>query len=96
MPVVPSLEQIAQIFDDRQMQRLAIEAKLPPTADVQRCADGVRDAARSYAEAVRPHASIGYKAPAPEVFVPALAAWPALRNPDQFRRPCSRWCQSQP
>jgi len=26
--------------------------------------------------AVRPHASIGYKAPAPELFVPALAAWP--------------------
>jgi hypothetical protein len=30
--------------------------------------------------AVPPHASIGYHAPAPEVFVPALAAWPA-RNP---------------
>jgi len=26
--------------------------------------------------AVRPHASLGYKPPAPEVFVPALAAWP--------------------
>ncbi len=25
--------------------------------------------------AVRPHAAIGYQAPAPEVFVPALAAW---------------------
>ena len=25
---------------------------------------------------VRPHASIGYQAPAPEVFVPAIAAWP--------------------
>ena len=25
--------------------------------------------------AVRPHAALGYKAPAPEVFVPALAAW---------------------
>src|SRR5262249_56111900 len=24
-----------------------------------------------------PHASIGYKPPAPEVFVPAFAAWPA-------------------
>jgi putative transposase len=24
---------------------------------------------------VRPHASIGYKPPAPEVFVPAFAAW---------------------
>ena len=26
--------------------------------------------------AVRPHASLGYKPPAPEVLVPALAAWP--------------------
>ena len=28
---------------------------------------------------VRPNASIGYRAPAPEVFVPALAAWPAAQ-----------------
>jgi putative transposase len=26
---------------------------------------------------VRPHASLGYRPPAPEVFLPALAAWPA-------------------
>ena len=32
---------------------------------------------RRYYNAVRPHAALGYKAPAPEVFVPALAAWPA-------------------
>jgi hypothetical protein len=32
--------------------------------------------------AIRPHASLGYKPPAPEVFVPAFAAWPAaLRQP---------------
>jgi putative transposase len=36
---------------------------------------------RRHYNAVRPHASIGYRAPAPEVFVPALAAWPpALRQ----------------
>ena len=29
--------------------------------------------------AVRPRASLGYKPPAPEVFVPALAAWPHSR-----------------
>src|SRR4249919_2401695 len=30
----------------------------------------------------RPHSSLGYKPPAPEVFVPAFAAWPAaLRQP---------------
>src|SRR5215213_8791823 len=34
---------------------------------------------RRHYNAVRPHAALGYKAPAPEVFVPALAAW----RPDQ-------------
>ena len=34
---------------------------------------------RRHYNMVRPHASIGYRAPAPEVFVPALAAWPAAR-----------------
>lgn len=34
---------------------------------------------RRHYNAVRPHASIGYRAPAPEVFVPALAAWPAAQ-----------------
>jgi hypothetical protein len=28
---------------------------------------------------VRPHASLGYRAPAPEVFVPAFVAWPAAQ-----------------
>jgi transposase InsO family protein len=32
---------------------------------------------RRHYNMVRPHASIGYRPPAPEVFVPALAAWPA-------------------
>ena len=32
---------------------------------------------RRHYNTVRPHASLGYKPPAPEVFVPALAAWPA-------------------
>jgi putative transposase len=31
---------------------------------------------------IRPHESLGYKPPAPELFVPAFAAWPAaLRRP---------------
>jgi transposase InsO family protein len=31
---------------------------------------------------VRPHASLGYRPPTPEVFVPTLSAWPAaLRRP---------------
>ena len=34
---------------------------------------------RRHYNAVRPHASIGYQSPAPEVFVPALAAWPAAQ-----------------
>src|SRR5829696_8182122 len=32
---------------------------------------------RRHDNTVRPHASLGYKPPAPEVFVPAFAAWPA-------------------
>lgn len=32
---------------------------------------------RRHSNTIRPHASLGYKPPAPEVFVPALAAWPA-------------------
>ena len=37
---------------------------------------------RRHYNAVRPHASLNYKPPAPEVFVPAFAAWPAaLRRP---------------
>jgi transposase InsO family protein len=37
---------------------------------------------RRHYNTIRPHASIGYKPPAPEVFVPALTAWPAaLRQP---------------
>ena len=34
---------------------------------------------RRHYNTIRPHASIGYRAPAPEVFVPALAAWPAAQ-----------------
>ena len=37
---------------------------------------------RRHYNAIRPHASLGYKPPAPEVFVPTFAAWPAaLRRP---------------
>ena len=32
---------------------------------------------RRHYNGVRPHASLGYRPPAPEVFVPALTAWPA-------------------
>jgi putative transposase len=32
---------------------------------------------RRHFNTVRPHGSLGYKPPAPEVFVPAFAAWPA-------------------
>jgi transposase InsO family protein len=34
---------------------------------------------RRHYNAVRPHASLDYRPPAPEVFVPALAAWPAAQ-----------------
>jgi putative transposase len=32
---------------------------------------------RRHYNTIRPHASLGFEPPAPEVFVPALAAWPA-------------------
>jgi putative transposase len=32
---------------------------------------------RHHYNTIRPHASLGFKPPAPEVFVPAFAAWPA-------------------
>ena len=35
---------------------------------------------RRHYNTVRPHASLGYKPPAPEVFIPAIAAWPAALN----------------
>jgi len=34
---------------------------------------------RRHYNTIRPHSSIGCKPPAPEVFVPAFAAWPAAR-----------------
>jgi putative transposase len=34
---------------------------------------------RRHYNTVRPHASLDYQAPAPEVFVPALAAWPHIQ-----------------
>jgi len=42
----------------------------------------VTESWRRHCNTIRPHASIGYKPSAPEVFVPAFAAWPAaLRKP---------------
>jgi putative transposase len=35
---------------------------------------------RHHYNTVRPHASLGYKPPAPEVFIPQIAAWPAALN----------------
>ena len=32
---------------------------------------------RRHCNAVRPHASLGYRAPAPEVFAPAIITWPS-------------------
>ena len=35
---------------------------------------------RRHFNAVRPHGSLGYRPPAPEVFIPAISAWPAARE----------------
>ena len=50
---------------------------------------------RRHFNTLRPHGSIGYRPPAPEVFVPA-SPHGRLRNPDQLRRPCSQWRPDQP
>ena len=43
---------------------------------------------RRHDNTVRPHASLGYKPPAPEVFVPTFVAWPAaLSRPAPPARP---------
>jgi putative transposase len=48
---------------------------------------------RRHYNTIKPHASIRYKPPAPEVFVPAFAAWPAaLRRP----APPASWRNGQP
>ncbi len=39
---------------------------------------------RRHYNAVRPHASLGYRPPAPEVFIPAFAAWPAAQAGSAF------------
>jgi transposase InsO family protein len=36
---------------------------------------------RRHYNSIRPHASLGYKPPAPEVFLTAFAAWPAALRP---------------
>jgi putative transposase len=36
---------------------------------------------RRHYNTIRPHASLGFKPPAPEVFMPAFAAWPAALRP---------------
>ena len=48
---------------------------------------------RRHYNLIRPHASLGYKPAAPEVFVPAFAAWPAaLRRAARW----PRWRNGQP
>ena len=49
---------------------------------------------RHHYNRVRPHASIGYRAP-PRCSCP-LSPHGRLRHPDPLRRPCSRWCHAQP
>jgi putative transposase len=49
---------------------------------------------RRHYNAVRPHASIGYRAP-PRRCSYQPSPHGRLRNPDQLRRPCSRWRHGQ-
>ena len=48
---------------------------------------------RRHYNAVRPHASLNYKPPAPEVFLPVIAGWPAAHN--QRATPARRLAPAQ-
>ena len=50
---------------------------------------------RRHFNTTRPHASLGYRPPAPEVFVPPFIHG-QLRSPDLLRRPCYPWRQGRP
>ena len=52
---------------------------------------------RRHYNTIRPHSSLGYRPPAPEVFIPALAAWPST-PPRPARRPrslCVNQCSNK-
>jgi putative transposase len=40
-------------------------------------AQTVAESWRRHYNTIKPHASLGYKPPAPQVFIPTFAAWPA-------------------
>ncbi len=52
------------------------------------------ESGRRHTNTVRPHASPGYKPPAPEALIPALAAWPAAPA-QSLRRPGCPWPHDQ-
>jgi putative transposase len=54
-----------------------------------RGAEVVIESWRRHHNGVRPHASLGFRPPAPEVVLPAFAAWPAA-----LRRPASPTLQA--
>ncbi len=51
---------------------------------------------RRHYNTIRPHASIGYRAALPRRCSCQPSPHGRLRNPDQLRRPCSRWSHGQP
>ena len=63
-------------FVSRTLRALGHEPRIIPAIYVKPLLKGQKN---DYNDA-EPHASIGYRAPAPEVFVPALAAWPAAQS----------------
>ena len=67
---------------------------LRPRHTIQMVAQIVIESWRRHYNAVRPHASLGYRPPAPEVFVPALAAWPSART-QTAPTARSRWRQDR-
>src|SRR6187455_2859894 len=66
-------------MSNRSMRRLRDELLDGEIFYTLREAKIVIESWRRHYNAIRPHASLGYRAPAPEVFVPAFAAWPAAQ-----------------
>jgi hypothetical protein len=55
----------------------AMSCSMARSSTPSREAQIVIESWRRHYNTIRPHASLGYKPPAPEVFLPAFAAWPA-------------------
>lgn len=71
------VETVAKVRRLHFVQGLAIKAVCRELGLSLKEAQIIIEGWRRHHNAVRPHTSLGYRPPAPEVFVPSLAAWPS-------------------